>query len=55
MDGRRLSEKALAGALGVRGTPTLVFLDEKGAEVLRLVGYVPPDRFAQALQAAARP
>lgn len=55
MDGRRMSEKALAGTLGIRGTPTLIFLDEKGAEVLRLVGYVPPERFAQALQAAARP
>ncbi|MGE3163005.1 MAG: thioredoxin family protein [Burkholderiales bacterium] len=55
LDGRRMSEKALAGALGIRGTPTLIFLDEKGAEVQRLVGYVPPDRFARALQAAARP
>jgi thioredoxin-related protein len=54
-DGRRMSEKALAGELGIRGTPTLVFLDERGAEVLRLVGYAPPARFAKALEAAARP
>lgn len=52
-DGRALTEKRLAAALEVRGTPTLVFLDEKGAPVLRLVGYVAPDRFAAALDAAA--
>jgi thioredoxin-related protein len=52
IDGRRMSEKALAGALGIRGTPTLIFLDEKGAEVLRLVGAVPPARFLAALEKA---
>jgi thioredoxin-related protein len=52
IDGRRMSEKALAVALRVRSTPTLFFLDEKGAVVLRLTGYVPPDRFAAALEAA---
>lgn len=54
IDGRRMSEKALAGALGIRGTPTLIFLDETGAEVLRRVGYIPPERFASALEVAIR-
>jgi thioredoxin-related protein len=52
VDGRRMSEKSLAQALGVKATPTLVFLDEKGAVALRLVGYVPPERFAAALEQA---
>lgn len=52
-DGRSSSEKGLVAALGVTGTPTIVFLDEKGAAVQRLVGYVPPDRFVAALDAAA--
>ena len=30
-------------------TPTLLFLDEKGAVALRLNGYQPPDRFRVAL------
>ena len=51
-DGRRLPEKALARALGVRVTPTLVFLDEKGAIVLRTAGYLPPDRMGAALDEA---
>lgn len=54
IDGRRMSEKALAGALGIRGTPTLIFLDEKGAEGLRRVGYIPPGRFASALEEAIK-
>jgi thioredoxin-related protein len=52
VDGRRMSEKALGQALGVKATPTIVFLDEKGAIALRLVGYVPPQRFATALEEA---
>ena len=52
VDGRRMSEKALSQALGVRATPTMLFLDEKGAVVLRLVGYVAPERFATALEEA---
>lgn len=53
VDGRRLSEKQLAAALEVRGTPTLVLLDEKGAQALRLVGFAAPDRLGAALEAAA--
>jgi thioredoxin-related protein len=52
MDGRRTNEKALAELLTVRGTPTVIFLDEKGAPVLRLAGTVPRERFAQALEEA---
>lgn len=51
-DGRTLREKELARALGIRGTPTLLFLDEKGAVVLRRVGYVAPQDFAAALAQA---
>lgn len=53
-DGRRLREKELARVLGIQGTPTLLFLDEQGAPVLRLVGYVPPERFVAALAEAKR-
>lgn len=52
VDGRRMSEKALAQELKVRATPTLLFLDETGAIALRLVGYLPPERFAEALDKA---
>jgi thioredoxin-related protein len=51
-DGRRLAEKTLARDLKIRATPTLLFLDEKGAIVLRLTGYVPAGRFAAALETA---
>ena len=51
-DGRALREKELARALHIRGTPTLLFLDEKGSVVLRLVGHVPPERFLAALAQA---
>jgi thioredoxin-related protein len=51
-DGRKMREKELARALNIRGTPTLLFLDERGAVALRLVGYVPPQRFATTLAEA---
>ena len=53
IDGRRMSEKALTRALGIQYTPTLLFLDEKGALVARVNGYFPPQRFAAALDYAA--
>ena len=53
IDGRRMSEKALARELRVQFTPTLLFLDEKGAIALRLNGYLPPHRFDAALDYAA--
>ena len=38
LDGRKMSEKALARALDIQFTPTLLFFDEKGAIVARLNG-----------------
>jgi len=54
-DGATLSEKQLAAQLPVRGTPTLLFLDERGAIVRRLAGYSPPADFARVLEAAYKP
>jgi thioredoxin-related protein len=54
-DGATLSEKQLAAALKVRGTPTMIFLDAKGAVASRLTGYVAPAEFARALERAAAP
>jgi thioredoxin-related protein len=51
-DGAMLTEKQLAAALKVRGTPTMLFLDAKGAIALRLIGYVEPADFARALERA---
>ncbi len=52
VDGRQLTEKQFAEALKVQFTPTLLFLDENGEQVLRLNGYLPPERFMLALQYA---
>jgi thioredoxin-related protein len=52
-DGRRMSEKELTRTLKVQYTPTLLFLDEKGAIAARLNGYYPPHRFTAALDYAA--
>jgi thioredoxin-related protein len=51
-DGRKMTEKQLAALIKVRYTPTLVFFDEKGALAARIDGYLPPDRFSAALDAA---
>lgn len=51
-DGRTMREKQLAQVLGVRGTPTFVFLDEKGGIALRRVGYVAPQDFPGVLAQA---
>lgn len=53
IDGRRMAEKELARVLEVQYTPTLLFLDEKGAVALRLNGYQPPERFRIALDYVA--
>ena len=53
VDGRTMSEKALARALKVQFTPTLLFLDEKGAIVARVNGFYPPHRFEAALDYVA--
>lgn len=53
IDGSALTEKTLAARLKVQFTPTLLFLDERGAVVLRLNGYYPPHRFRAALDYVA--
>jgi thioredoxin-related protein len=52
-DGVSTTEKQLAAKLKVQFTPTLVFLDERGAVALRLNGYYPPREFEAALDRAA--
>ncbi len=50
------TEKAYAQAQRVHYTPTLIFLDDQGETMLRLNGYLPPDKFRQALDyVIARP
>jgi thioredoxin-related protein len=53
IDGRVMTEKELARVLNVQFTPTLLFLDEKGAVVVRLNGYYPPQRFEAVLDYVA--
>jgi thioredoxin-related protein len=52
-DGAATTEKEFAGALRVMFTPTLLFLDEQGAVVLRVNGYYAPHKFNAALDYAA--
>lgn len=49
VDGKAMGEKQLAAHLKVQYTPTLLFLDEKGAIALRVNGYYPPQRLDAAL------
>jgi thioredoxin-related protein len=51
-DGRRMPEKQFAALLKIQFTPTLVFFDEKGEIAHRMNGYLPPDKFLAALDAA---
>jgi thioredoxin-related protein len=53
LDGRVMTEKELARLLNVQFTPTLLFFDEKGAVVVRLNGYYPPQRFEAVLDYVA--
>jgi thioredoxin-related protein len=53
LDGKKTTEKDLAAALKVQFTPTLLFLNEKGDVVLRLNGYLPPQRFKVAIDYVA--
>jgi thioredoxin-related protein len=53
IDGKTLSEKALAARLKVQFTPTLLFFDEKGGVALRINGYYPPHRLHAALDYVA--
>jgi thioredoxin-related protein len=52
IDGRTMPEKQFAALLKIQFTPTLVFFDEKAAIAHRINGYLPPDRFLAALEAA---
>lgn len=49
VDGKHYTEKTFAEALKVQFTPTILFLNEKGETILRLNGYLPPDKFKVAL------
>lgn len=53
LDGVQRTEKELAKFLRVNYTPTILFLDEKGAVVFRVNGYYPPDKFRTALDFVA--
>lgn len=53
MAGTATTEKAFASALEVQYTPTLLFLDETGAVVLRVNGYFAPHKFDVALDFVA--
>lgn len=54
VDGRTFTEKQFAAAMKVQFTPTLVFLDDKGKQALRLNGYLSPGRFRMALDYIAQ-
>ena len=49
LNGRTFTEKTFSAALGVRFTPTLVFLGDQGEQVLRLNGYIPAPEFRTAI------
>lgn len=51
-DGRKMGEKQFAALMNIRYTPTLLFFDEKGGVAARIDGYLPPERFGAALDAA---
>ncbi len=53
-DGKPRTEKELAVFMKVRGTPTLMFLDEDGNTALRIDGYYEPRKFRAALHEAAQ-
>lgn len=49
VDGKDSIEKEFAKIMKVMFTPTLLFLDEKGEETLRINGYYFPEKFSAAL------
>lgn len=51
--GQELTEKAFAVRNRIQFTPTMLFLNEKGEEALRINGYYPPHRFMAALDYVA--
>lgn len=53
LEGKELSEKAYAASETIHFTPSLLFYDGEGHEVLRLQGYYPPYKFRAALEYVA--
>lgn len=49
IDGKSYKEKTFAAALKVQFTPTILFFNEQGKMILRLNGYLPPERFKVAI------
>jgi thiol:disulfide interchange protein len=47
-------ETDLASKYRVQGLPTILFIDHKGEEVHRVVGYRPPDKFLDEMDLALR-
>ena len=54
LDGVRHTEKSYAASQKVQFTPTLLFFDEAGQTILRLNGYLPPERFKTAIEYVAQ-
>lgn len=54
LDGVRHTEKSYAASQKVQFTPTLLFFDEGGKMILRLNGYLPPERFRTAIEYVAQ-
>ncbi|MCR4348144.1 MAG: thioredoxin fold domain-containing protein [Sulfuricaulis sp.] len=50
LSGKSMPEKELAAKLKVWFTPTLLFFNEQGEQVLRINGYYPPHQFLAALK-----
>ncbi len=51
LDAEKGEGPELAKKYGVRGFPTIVFLDQQGEEIDRLVGFRPPDKFIAEIKA----
>ncbi len=54
LDGVKQNEKSYATSQKVQFTPTLLFFDEAGKMILRLNGYLPPERFKTAIEYVAQ-
>lgn len=54
LDGVKHTEKSYALSQKVQFTPTLLFFDEGGQVILRLNGYLPPERFKTAIEYVAQ-
>jgi len=54
LDGVKHTEKSYAISQKVQFTPTLLFFDESGKMILRLNGYLPPERFKTAIEYVAQ-